>query len=66
MNFIYICRVGENEELRYSIRSVLNSFPEANIWVIGGKPLETIYTLIKTIVNTIMPYLILMPFVLQT
>jgi hypothetical protein len=38
MNFIYICRVGENEELRYSIRSVLNSFPEANIWVIGGKP----------------------------
>ena len=38
MNFIYICRIGENEELRYSIRSVLNSFPEANIWVIGGKP----------------------------
>ena len=38
MNFIYICRTGENEELRYSIRSVLNSFPEAEIWVIGGKP----------------------------
>ena len=38
MNFIYICRIGENEELRYSVRSVLNSFPEAVIWVIGGKP----------------------------
>jgi len=38
MNFIYICRIGENEELRYSIRSVLNSFPDANIWVVGGKP----------------------------
>jgi hypothetical protein len=38
MDFVYICRSGENEELRYSIRSVLNSFPEARIWVVGGKP----------------------------
>jgi hypothetical protein len=38
MDFVYICRSGENEELRYSIRSVLNSFPEANIWVVGGRP----------------------------
>lgn len=38
MDFVYICRSGENEELRYSIRSVLASFPDANIWVIGGKP----------------------------
>lgn len=38
MDFVYICRDGENEELRYSIRSVLNSFPEAIIWLVGGKP----------------------------
>lgn len=38
MDFVYICRPGDNEELRYSIRSVLSSFPDANIWVIGGKP----------------------------
>lgn len=38
MNFIYICRDGENEELRYSIRSVLKFYPEARIEVFGGKP----------------------------
>jgi hypothetical protein len=38
MDFVYICRDGENEELRYSIRSVLLSFPEAKVWVVGGKP----------------------------
>lgn len=38
MNFVYVCRSGPNEELRYSIRSVLHSFPDAKIWVVGGKP----------------------------
>jgi hypothetical protein len=38
VDFVYTCRDGENEELRYSIRSVLNSFPDATIWVAGGKP----------------------------
>lgn len=38
MNFIYICRGGENNELRYSIRSVVNSFPDSDIWVVGGIP----------------------------
>ena len=38
MDFVYICRTGPNEELRYSIRSVVYSFPEARIWVVGGKP----------------------------
>lgn len=38
MDFVYVCKNGENEELRYSIRSVLNSFPLANIWLVGGKP----------------------------
>ncbi len=38
MNFVYVCRDGKNEELRYSIRSVVRSFPDAEIWVVGGKP----------------------------
>lgn len=38
MNFIYICRGGENNELRYSIRSVVNSFPDSDIWIVGGIP----------------------------
>jgi hypothetical protein len=38
MDFVYICKPGDNEELRYSIRSVLYSFPDANIYVVGGKP----------------------------
>lgn len=38
MDFVYICRNGDNEELRYSIRSVMASFPDAKIWVVGGKP----------------------------
>lgn len=38
MDFVYICKEGNNEELRYSIRSVVASFPDANIWVVGGKP----------------------------
>ena len=38
MDFVYICRSGDNEELRYSIRSVVNSFPDARVWVVGGKP----------------------------
>lgn len=38
MNFVYVCRPGENEELRYSIRSVISSFPDATIWVVGAKP----------------------------
>lgn len=38
MDFVYICRKGDNEELRYSIRSVVKNIPHNNIWVIGGKP----------------------------
>ena len=38
MDFVYICKDGFNEELKYSIRSVVESFPDSNIWVIGGKP----------------------------
>jgi len=38
MDFVYICKDGTNEELKYSIRSVIESFPEASIWLVGGKP----------------------------
>lgn len=38
MDYIYVCRPGENEELRYSIRSTVKNLPPGNIWVVGGKP----------------------------
>lgn len=38
MDYVYICRDGDNEELRYSIRSVLANATPGNIWVVGGKP----------------------------
>ncbi len=38
LTFIYPCRPGDNEELRYSLRSVEKFYPEADVWVIGGKP----------------------------
>lgn len=38
MNFVYICRNGDNEELRYSIRSLYKNINNPNIWIIGGKP----------------------------
>ncbi len=38
MDYVYLCRDGENEELRYSIRSLEANLPNANIWVVGGKP----------------------------
>jgi len=38
MNFVYICKDGDNEELRYSIRSIVKNCDVENIWVVGGKP----------------------------
>jgi hypothetical protein len=38
MDYVYICRAGDNEELRYSIRSVVKYATHDNIWVIGSKP----------------------------
>jgi hypothetical protein len=38
MDYVYICRQGENEELRYSIRSIIKHMPPGNIWVVGDKP----------------------------
>jgi hypothetical protein len=38
MDFVYICRRGNNEELRYSIRSVVKNFANATIWIVGEAP----------------------------
>lgn len=39
MDFVYMCRPGHNEELRYSIRSVVKNYvPKSNVWVVGDKP----------------------------
>lgn len=38
MDFVYTWKQGTGEELRYSIRSVVSSFPNANVWIIGDCP----------------------------
>lgn len=38
MDYVYICRAGENEELRYSLRSLEKNLPEGSVWLVGGKP----------------------------
>lgn len=38
MDYVYICRSGENEELRYSIRSVVKNTSKPNIFIFGQVP----------------------------
>lgn len=38
MDYVYVCRAGENEELRYSLRSLTTNAPKANVWLVGNKP----------------------------
>ena len=39
MDVVYVCRSGDNEELRYSIRSVVANFETVGkVWVVGSKP----------------------------
>lgn len=38
MDYVYVCREGQNEELRYSIRSIVKNAPEGRVWLVGGKP----------------------------
>lgn len=38
MDYVYIVKDGPNEELKYSIRSVVANMPEGRIWLVGGKP----------------------------
>jgi hypothetical protein len=37
MDVVYLCRNGENEELRYSLRSLKN-IDHGRVWVFGGAP----------------------------
>ena len=37
-DIVYILRMGKNEELRYSLRSVEKNFQYRKIWFYGGKP----------------------------
>ena len=37
-DIVYFLREGANEELRYSLRSVMKNFPHRDIWFYGGKP----------------------------
>lgn len=38
MDIVYICRKGDNEELRYSLRSLAKNLPESRVWLVGHKP----------------------------
>lgn len=38
LDIVYFCRGGENEELRYSLRSVEKNFPHRKVWIYGEKP----------------------------
>jgi hypothetical protein len=38
LDLVYICGPGDNEELRYSIRSAVKNLKFDNLWVVGGKP----------------------------
>lgn len=38
LDAVYFVRDGENEELRYSLRSVEKNLPIRKVWIIGGKP----------------------------
>lgn len=38
MDIVYFCRGGDNEELRYSLRSVAENFPHRSVWLYGEKP----------------------------
>lgn len=38
LDVVYFSRGGENEELRYSLRSVEKNFPHRLVWIYGNKP----------------------------
>jgi len=39
MDYVYICRSGDNDELRYSLRSIEENMPEGRVWVVGHRPI---------------------------
>jgi hypothetical protein len=38
MHYVYICGPGENESLRYSLRSLEKNMPRGKVWVVGYRP----------------------------
>ena len=38
MDYVYTCRQGNNEELRYSLRSIEHNMPAGRVWVVGYRP----------------------------
>lgn len=38
MDAVYLSKVGENPELRYSLRSLEANVPHDNVWIFGGAP----------------------------
>lgn len=38
MHYVYIVRRGPNEELRYSLRSLVNAPDVEQVWIVGDKP----------------------------
>ena len=38
LDVVYFCREGINEELRYSLRSVVKNLKHRSVWIYGGKP----------------------------
>ena len=38
MDCVYICRSGDNEELRYSLRSIEKNLSYNNVWIVGDAP----------------------------
>ena len=39
MDYVYICRSGDNDELRYSLRSIEENMPKGRVWVVGHRPI---------------------------
>lgn len=39
MDYVYICRSGDNDELRYSLRSIEENMPDGRVWVVGHRPM---------------------------
>jgi hypothetical protein len=38
MDYVYIARNGDNEELKYSLRSIEQNMPKGRVWVLGYRP----------------------------
>jgi hypothetical protein len=56
VDLVYICRSGENEELRYSLRSVYANAPYDRVFIFGDKPEwvsdEAIFVPVEQVVPT--------------